>query len=189
MDGKKAMKQTCGTGGCSCAASGITAQTVQAGEAGQAAPDADRQIKKLQWWQDHNRKQMAKLWTLLEAHLDEKTRLGIIEQLGRNCASMLGWAREFRGNPEGFFERMRQRQGEDVVFDKEKGTITITTPERDCVCGLVKNGVTPAYFCQCSIGWQKETYKTILGKKVEVELKESVLRGSKRCVFEVRILS
>ena len=186
MDRRDLLKQTCGMGLCACAASALMAQASQAAETPQ---DADRQIKRLQWWQDHTRKQFAKLWTLLESHLDEKTRLNLIEQLGRNCASMLGWAKEFKGNPEGFFQRMKERQGEELSFDKEKGIITITTPERDCVCGLVKNKVTPAYFCQCSIGWQKETYETILGKKVEVELKESVLRGSKRCVFKVHVLS
>jgi predicted hydrocarbon binding protein len=30
-------------------------------------------------------------------------------------------------------------------------------------------------------------YETILGKSVTVVLKESVLRGSKRCVFEISI--
>ena len=32
-----------------------------------------------------------------------------------------------------------------------------------------------------------ETYETILGKPVEVTLKESALRGSTRCVFEIRV--
>jgi predicted hydrocarbon binding protein len=36
--------------------------------------------------------------------------------------------------------------------------------------------------------WQKYTYETILGKKVDVALKESVLRGSKRCVFRVHVM-
>ena len=34
---------------------------------------------------------------------------------------------------------------------------------------------------------EKQTFATVLGKKVSVELKESVLRGGKRCVFEVRV--
>ena len=38
----------------------------------------------------------------------------------------------------------------------------------------------PAYFCDCSVGWQKEIYESVLGKTVDVVLKESVLRGGKR---------
>ena len=33
----------------------------------------------------------------------------------------------------------------------------------------------------------KQTYETILGRKVDVELTESVLRGSKRCVFKIHV--
>jgi predicted hydrocarbon binding protein len=151
-------------------------------------PDSpERQVARLQWWQDHTKRQLVKLWELLEPHLDDKTRAEIIEQLGRNCAKSLGWAGQCKGDPEAFFQRMKDSQNEEIEYDRDKGIITITTPERDCVCAMVDSKKTPPYFCQCSIGWQKETYETILDKKVEVELKESVLRGSTRCVFQVRI--
>ena len=171
---------------CACVGSAVVDQACPAA---QGAGNPDQQIRRLQWWQDHTKRQVARLWKLLEPHLDERKRQDIIEQLGRNCASTLGWAKEFKGNMEGFFLRMKETQGEEIVFDKEEGVITVTTPERDCVCGLVNSKITPAYFCQCSIGWQKETYEAILGKKVEVEIKESVLRGSKRCVFKLRIMA
>lgn len=51
--------------------------------------------------------------------------------------------------------------------------------------GLLEN--TPKVVCNCSLGWQKRTWETVLGKKVDVELVESVLRGGKRCVFRVRV--
>ena len=113
---------------------------------------------------------MAKLWELLEPHLDEATRQDIIEQLGRNCAKRIGWAEEFKGNVQGFFRRMKEIAREDLVYDEAQGVITATSQERDCVCSLVDSKVTPPYFCHCSIGWQKQTYETILGRKVEVEL-------------------
>jgi hypothetical protein len=37
-----------------------------------------------------------------------------------------------------------------------------------------------------SIG-QWHTWETLLQKKVSVDLKESVLRGGKRCVFEIHV--
>jgi hypothetical protein len=37
------------------------------------------------------------------------------------------------------------------------------------------------------LGWQQHTWETLLQKKVTVELKESVLRGGKRCIFEIRV--
>ena len=160
---------------------------------GQAAETADtddmgRQLHRLEWWQDHTKGQLVLLWELLESRLDEAARLELVEQLGRNCAKRIGWANEFKGNVRGFFQRMKENQGEVIEFDEAAGVITITSPERDCVCAMVDSKRTPAYFCHCSVGWQKETYETILGRKVEVEVTESVLKGSKRCVFEVRLV-
>jgi len=145
------------------------------------------ELNRSQWWLNHGAKQLAKLWELLEPLLDDAKRREILEQLGRNCAKSLGWGEKYKGNPEGFFEYMNQKNGENFTYDKEKGIITVVTRERDCDCKLVNSKITPAYFCQCSIGWQKQMYETILGKSVDVEVKESVLKGSKRCVFQIRI--
>jgi predicted hydrocarbon binding protein len=111
-----------------------------------------------------------------------------MRQLGRNCAKSLGWAEKYRGDPKGFFEHMHRTQGETLSMDGEQRIIAVVTPERPCVCPLVADRKVPAYYCDCSLGWQMETYETILGRPVEVTLKESALRGSTRCVFEIRVV-
>jgi predicted hydrocarbon binding protein len=184
------LKQACGIGLCACAGPALFAQAGEAAtnpaNTATAAPSGDA-LPKIQWWLNHTQKQTARLWELLESHLDEKTRLKILEQLGRNCAISLKWAEQYRGNPDGFFQFMNQKAGEQITYDREKGVITIVSRERDCDCRMVNSKITPPIFCACSLGWQKHTYETILGKKVDAEVKESVLRGSKRCVFEVRV--
>jgi predicted hydrocarbon binding protein len=191
MKRRELLGRFCGMGMCSCAAAVMLDDSCIAAQENNTENEelqkAQRELFRKQWWLDHTSKQLAKLWELLEPHLNEKQRLEIIEQLGRNCAKTLAWAEKYKGNPKGFFEHMERSQGEKFEYDQANGIIKITTPERDCVCGLVNSKITPAYFCQCSIGWQKYTYETILDKTIDVELKESVLRGSKRCVFEVRI--
>ncbi len=191
MNRRELLSQVCCFGACSCAASVLLTEECSGAQnnASESKEVQELQSKlwKLQWWQDHTKRQFAKLWELLEPHLDEKERLAIIEQLGRNCASSLGWDKEYKGNPEGFFEHMGRLQGETFEYDKANGIITVTTPERDCVCGLVNSKFTPAYFCHCSVGWQKHMYENILGKEVDVEVKESVLKGAKRCAFEIRV--
>jgi predicted hydrocarbon binding protein len=63
----------------------------------------------------------------------------------------------------------------------------MVSPERtECWCPL-NCAKTPNVVCNCSLGWQQHTWETLLQKKVKVELKESVLRGGKRCVFEIRV--
>lgn len=73
------------------------------------------------------------------------------------------------------------------MWDKEKGVVTSTGPEGDCGCPLVSMKRTPAVWCNCSIGYQKETFETIFGRPVQSRLKESKLAGSKRCVFEITL--
>jgi len=191
MDRRELLSRACGMGMCSCAAAVFLDDSCSAAQENNTDSEelhkVQRELFRKQWWLDHTKKQIAKLWKLLEPHLNEKERLDILEQLGRNCAKSLGWGEQYKGNPEGFFEHMERSQGEKFEYDKANGIIKVTTPERDCVCGMVNSKITPAYVCNCSIGWQKQMYETILGKSVDAELKESVLRGSKRCVFEVRI--
>jgi len=131
----------------------------------------------------------AKLLQILADIVDEKTVNEILRQLGRHCASTLPVVNRHKGDIDGYISAFKQQANEDITYDREKGIITVVGPERaDCFCPL--NGVrqkTPKIACNCSLGWQKYTYETILGKEVRVELKESVLRGGKRCVFEIHV--
>jgi hypothetical protein len=115
----------------------------------------------------------------------------VLRDLGVYCSSTDPRLERYRGDLEGYRAHLKQTlSGDDVAFDKERGIITVTGGERpDCFCPLISKGAhTPQVACNCSLGWHKGTWETVTGKKVRVELKESVLRGGKRCVFEVRIL-
>lgn len=191
MNRRELLNRACGMGMCSCAAS-VVFEDLSSGaqndtEENKKLREVQKELKRYKWWLNHATKQLAKLWELLESHLDDTQRREILEKLGRNCAKSIGWGKKYKGNPEGFFKFMNQKQEETFTYDKEKGVITVVTRERECDCKLVNSKVTPAYFCHCSMGWQKHMYETILGKSVETELKESVLQGSKRCVFQIRI--
>ena len=153
-----------------------------------ARQKAEEDYRRTNWWLEHSKRQNGMLWEQIGTHLGDAEQAIILEQLGRNCAGNLGWAEKYKGNPEGFFEFMYQHSGEVIVYDKEAGIITVTTKERECDCKLVDmKNIAPIY-CNCSMGWQKYTYETILNKKVDVEVKESALRSSKRCVFVVTVL-
>jgi predicted hydrocarbon binding protein len=155
--------------------------------AAEAAADAQSaEIQRLNNRLSQARSQFAKMLEMLESTLDEKRRKEILEQLGRNCARRNGLPAKYKGNPDGFIELMRG-YGETIRYDRERGAVSVASSERDCVCGLVDKKITPGYFCDCSVGWQKEIYESLLGKPVNVVLKESVLRGGKRCVFEIRV--
>lgn len=179
MDRKNFFKSACGLGVCSCIGLGLlTANKSNAAETQENDPNG-RFVK--------NR--FAKLIGILDSTLDEETRNKIIEDLGRECAKDGSISARFVNNPEGFFDEIHTRWGENFTYDKEKGFIRIETPERDCVCPFVDSKIISKSICQCSVGWQTQTYNTIFGKEVEAKCVESVVRGSKKCVFEVRVLN
>jgi len=132
-----------------------------------------------------------KLLEILSSRMDEKTLNETLHELGTYCSS-LGDERikKFRGDFDGFCKAIKQSLSGDIVtYDREKGVITMDSGERtDCFCPLIGRLYnTPKVACNCSLGWQQHTWETLLGKKVHVELKESVLRGGKRCLFEIRV--
>lgn len=177
MDRKNFFKSACGLGICSCVGAELLLNgNLHAAE--KQEPD---------WKERFIKHRFAKLIDILDLTLDESTKNQIIENLGKEC-SLASIANNYKGNPEEFFNEIHNRWGENATYDKEKGLIKIETPERDCVCPLVDSKVISTSICQCSVGWQTQTYRTILGKEVHAKCVESVIRGSKRCVFEIRIL-
>ena len=142
---------------------------------------------RLEWRLNHAKRQFCTLLNEIEPEIPSENKHRIMETMGRNCAKSLNWAEKYKGNPEGFFKHMHNHSGEKISFNENGDRITIITRDRDCDCPIIDSSKAPAYYCDCSLGWQKETYETILGKPVDVVVKESVIRGSKRCVFEVTI--
>jgi predicted hydrocarbon binding protein len=177
MNRKTFFRNACGMSVCSCLGAGLF-----------SLDNVSAEEKNKEDWKDGFVKyRFAKLIGILDSTLDENTKNQIIESLGKEC-SKSGFAGGFKNNVEGFFNEIHKRWGENATYDKEKEMIRIETPERDCVCPLVESKMISNSICQCSIGWQKQTYHTIFGREVDARCIESVVRGGKRCVFEIKIL-
>ncbi|HUO99098.1 MAG TPA: hypothetical protein VMU01_10540 [Rhizomicrobium sp.] len=172
---RKEFLQACTGAACACAASCLPAGAEPAKE---------------DWRWGFLQRRYAKLLGLLSETMDEKKLAETLFKLGTYCSAEYDEATaKFRGDVAGFAEHMRKTSSGDFVeVDAKTGVVTMTSPDRtDCFCPL--NGVaakTPGVVCNCSLGWQTHTWETVLGKKVHVELKEAVLRGGKRCIFEIR---
>jgi predicted ArsR family transcriptional regulator len=170
----------CASGLCTCAAACTLTPALSVAAETKAPVD---------WRPAFVKRRYTKLLELLGTHMDEKTVNEILQQLGRNCATEFRLTRQHVGDVDGFIRESKQSANEDITYDREKGVITVVGPERaECYCPLIERGKTSGQACNCSLGWQQYTYETLLGKKVQVELKETVLRGGKRCVFEIRVL-
>ena len=180
---RKQFLKNCTCGLCSCAVIGLMAP--------ESAPAAEPKASD-DWRLPFVKQRYAKLLGILASRMDEKTLNETLAELGAYCSSTNDEAtKKFSGDLEGFRQMVKQGvSGNNITYDWDKGVITMASEERtDCFCPLISRfSHTPTVACNCSLGWQKHTWETLLQKKVKVELKESVLRGGKRCVFEIRIL-
>ena len=180
---RKQFLKNCAYGLCSCAAVGLP------GPAGLFAAET---AKSEDWRLPFVRQRYARLLEILSRRMNADTLNDTLFELGAYCSALSDETKmKFRGNLEGYRQAIKQStSGDNITYDWEKGVITMASDERtDCFCPLISCfNHTPQVACNCSLGWQQHTWETLLQKKVKVELKESVLRGGKRCVFEIRVL-
>lgn len=177
MDRKEFLKSACGLGVCGCALHLLGApETLLAEET--TAPDRRLAFA---------RYQVAKLVGFMASDATPEVCAGILEKTGRECAKLGQLSAAFKGNPEGYLAAIRKNWGTESSWDKENGFITVTVPEGECGCPMVDGSRTPATWCNCSVGYQKESFETVFGAPVTVALKESKLAGSARCVFVVKV--
>jgi hypothetical protein len=177
VDRKAFLKTVCGLGVCGCVASLVDPPEVLAAPPGQV-PDQRLAFA---------RYQVAKMVGFMSAGTTAPACADILEKTGRECAKVTGIVARFKGDPDGYFASARTAWGTDFQWNKETGIVTVAVAEGECGCPLVDAKRTPAFFCNCSVGYQKESFGAVFGRPVQVSLKESKLAGSKRCVFEVRL--
>jgi hypothetical protein len=132
----------------------------------------------------------SKLIEILETRLPEPERKQILHGLGGKCADTYraDLIDRYKGDIEGFLQEGRRKWMAEAEYDEANGTLRIVDKGPSCSCPMVKVGTIPGSFCDCTLGWQEQTYAEILGKPVKAELEESILRGGKRCVYRIRVL-
>jgi len=172
----------CAAGMCSCAGVALVPQERACAESeNPEAADLRRKV-------DACQVRFAKLVGVLNENLEPAARKKIFETLGRECARQYrDLTGKYANDVSGFLELARKQWVEKADYDEQKGTIRIVDKGPNCSCPLVKQGMTPPEFCDCTLGWQKEAYSAMLGRPVEAELEESILRGGRRCIFRIRI--
>ena len=177
MDRKEFLKGVCGLGVCGCALKFLD------GTNPLYAAETSTEDQRLAFAQY----QLAKMLGFMATDASAGACVGILEKTGRECAKLGQLGVKFKGNPEGYFDAAKKMWGTDFTWDKQKGVVTVAVAEGDCGCPLVDKKRTPAVWCNCSIGYQKESFEAIFSRPVQAVLKASKLSGAKRCVFEVTL--
>jgi hypothetical protein len=165
---------------CACGLSAGAASLVPVESLSAAETNTDWRIPFVQ-------RRYAKLLDILSKRMDQNAVKEILNELGATCSIMSPESKYF-GDLDGLIKSIKEsKSGDTVTYDREKRILTMDSGERAaCFCPF--NGAnTSGVVCNCSLGWQQHTWETFFQKKVTVELKESVLRGGKRCAFEIHV--
>jgi hypothetical protein len=139
----------------------------------------------------------------IDQTLDEPARERLMTANGRACFASYAGPPKKQPGPDALekFTAWIAKQGKDKGYALDGKVITFefvgsaetgqTSPEAVCLCPMAeaqKPGTISRTYCLCSVGYVKEMHERILGRPVEVELVDSVLRGGRRCKFRMTVV-
>jgi predicted hydrocarbon binding protein len=125
----------------------------------------------------------------MDEHLDEETKIELMESCGRACArgGPVHMARECQGDLDRWLATLRKWHGGEEYVQQDGDVVRVICTE--CLCPAAKD-ITERLsdtYCYCSLGWMKETFGTVIGKPVGVELVQSIVRGAETCEFVITL--
>jgi hypothetical protein len=140
----------------------------------------------------------------LDASVDEKTRVKVMQHCGYNCAKknhkVIDRAVERRkkySSIDDFLAAEQQKPMKGTKLSREGNILyqfytpqAFTRPMR-CYCGLFR-GLPPEdtvsiTYCNCSKGFVEKYWETVLQKPIKVELMHSAISGAKECKFAIHL--
>jgi len=146
---------------------------------------------------------LGRFFEAMDGTLDESSRKKLMMANGKACFSAYAGPPKKRPGPDALekFTQWVAKTGKERGYSIEGKTIYSefvgsaetgqASPENICLCPMAEaqaaGKISPTY-CLCSVGYVKEMHERILGRPVEVELVDSVLRGGKRCKFKMTVV-
>lgn len=131
---------------------------------------------------------IAWLVAALDEHVDEETKVKILEQCGRQCQSesLVKKARRIYEKSENIDKFLDKFGKVYKNLHRERDEVYIIYPK--CYCSNV-NKIPPeklsATYCNCSRGWAKALFEGALGRTVDVVMEESIVNGNEQCKFRI----
>jgi hypothetical protein len=188
------------TGACACAAaagmrSALAGQTAATKPGDKTVERAAKRVEFADGW-------LPRFFETMDRTLDDPTRRELMVANGRACFAAYAGPPKPKPAPVPFekFAAWIAEKGKDRGYSVEGGVIAFefvgsaetgqASPEGVCLCPLAeaqKAGQLSPTYCLCSVGYVKEMHERTLGRPVEVELVDSVLRGGKRCKFRLTV--
>ena len=180
MDRKDFFKNVCKYSACGCAGMMLFSPDIL------FANEETLDEKKEDWRVGFMQNRIAGFIEDMYDKLEEDTLISLLENLGRYCAKEnIDNYVKFKDDINGYLKSI-DKWVEKAEHNEEKGTILLIGKKNSsCFCPFVDISKMPKEFCNCTKGWNKETYETIIGKQVEVKINTTVLWGGDRCSFTI----
>jgi len=148
---------------------------------------------------EFGKKWVGRFMRVLDERVDEKTRRGLMEENGRQCAigaygppdpakritvdELVAKLAAYVG------EANCRREGDVVYFNYKGNPAGLQIADGYCLCPVVEDGpadLSPTY-CHCSVGYVAYMFERATGRPTRVDLLESLRGGGKACRFAVHV--
>jgi predicted hydrocarbon binding protein len=127
---------------------------------------------------------VSNLLKIMDEHLDEKKKFSLLEECGRACAESHVKAEtlKHKGSVDSWLGVLKKWVGSENVQMHNNGVRVMYSK---CLCPLVQDraSLLSKTYCNCSRGWLKETFETVLERPVKVEIEDTIMQGCKKCRF------
>ena len=155
------------------------------------------------------RLQKAEIWIKdimanIDIHIEDETKQRLMRANGRSCYfntfGVPGNEGPSQEAVEGYLKKLEDagstflREGEYTSFDYSWGKDHqspqgLMLGDGNCLCPVVEDVKSDlsATYCSCSAGYVGEMFSRALGKRVEVDIIETLKTGADDCRFRIRI--
>lgn len=149
----------------------------------------EKEIKDNPLAQEMNQKQVISLLKFIESDFPGEDVQKLYDKLAYECFStrnLEGWVKSFYGNIDEFFDRVNRggsKYWKVLEYDKDTSRITLKSREFvSCICAFAQCENPPKSLCKiCCKKFQEIIFSTLLQKRVDVRIDESILLGGERC--------
>jgi predicted hydrocarbon binding protein len=133
-------------------------------------------------------KWVTSIMACMDTNVDEKTRIKILEECGRNCQSprLVKKAKAVYKSSKGVDDFIDKFSQVYKQLHREGSKVYVVYPR--CFCSQVNKiapGKLSATYCNCGRGWVKALFEGALDRPVDVLAEKTVIRGDKECRFRI----
>jgi len=152
-------------------------------------PDCDKKMKFVHGW-------VNRFMEVVDTKMNKEEGQKLMDQCGRSCFCSHQNSSEpvEKMEPEDLVKRLKTIWSEeaasnegDIVFIK----YILKNQPNKCLCPMVNrfSSEISGTYCLCSAGYLKQMFETYTDKMVEVEIRESIIRGGNVCSFRVKFIN